>query len=444
MTAVVGILNKRGIAIAADSAVTITRDRKEKIENSANKMLRMSDVCPISIMIVGSASFLCTPWDIIVRRYRQKRGNTHFPTVQACIDDFISYMTTEKIFFPEEIQRNILNNTLDTFWSEVVCRVPDININKKRVVTNKKQILHAFHRRIESGIKCFQESAPLPMFKDYTIRLFKNYLGSMVDELFAKYTVNLASFSIDFDEDIMISDEYTADILSEIKELFIEGFFSYMTYGFKDGQTHLIFSGYGNEEEYPVMIRVMVSHGFDNRICYYINPEDVHVISDTNPVAICPYAQKDIMEALLTGIDQYFFSEICLRFEKMFNEITDQISIDYMLEEDDTEEIDAILNKVKSSDLIRQFKKYGYRIQEEERRQWLKALHDYSLQDMAHLAENFISMTSFERHMTFSQEGVGGPIDLAVITKNNGFTWLNRKSWYHHKDVGGRYGKFGV
>ena len=77
----------------------------------------------------------------------------------------------------------------------------------------------------------------------------------MVDELFAKYTVNLASFSIDFDEDIMISDEYTADILSEIKELFIEGFFSYMTYGFKDGQTHLIISGYGNEEEYPVMIR---------------------------------------------------------------------------------------------------------------------------------------------------------------------------------------------
>ena len=73
-----------------------------------------------------------------------------------------------------------------------------------------------------------------------------------------------------------------------------------------------------------------------------------------------------------------------------------------------------------------------------------KALRNYSIQDMAHLAENLIAMTSFERHMTFSEEGVGGPIDLAVITKNNGFTWLNRKSWYHHKDVGGRYGKFGV
>jgi len=77
-------------------------------------------------------------------------------------------------------------------------------------------------------------------------------------------------------------------------------------------------------------------------------------------------------------------------------------------------------------------------------KQWLNTLCDYDLQDMAQLAENMIAMTSLERHMTFSEEGVGGPIDLAIISKNNGFTWLNRKSWYNHVDVGGRYGKFGV
>ena len=33
---------------------------------------------------------------------------------------------------------------------------------------------------------------------------------------------------------------------------------------------------------------------------------------------------------------------------------------------------------------------------------------------------------------------------LYQICKTDGFTWLNRKSWYHHKDVGGRYGKLGV
>ena len=83
-------------------------------------------------MIVGSARFFhTTPWDVIIRRYRQKRGNIQFPTVQACIDDFFSYMLTEKIFFPEEIQRNYLRICLNLSGMKFV-RVPDIpNINKK-------------------------------------------------------------------------------------------------------------------------------------------------------------------------------------------------------------------------------------------------------------------------------------------------------------------------
>lgn len=441
MTAVVGLLNKRGIAIAADSAVTITRDRKVKIENSANKMLRMSDVNPISIMIVGSAAFHYTPWDIIVRRYRQKRGHQLFPTVQACIDDFFSYMLTEKIFFPEDAQKNFLQNLLDSFWDNVVCQVPDIEINQKEAVTNKRQILSAYRKRIYSGIKYFKTLAVLPSFKDYTIDQFKDYMGSMVDDLFQTKTINLdCPF---FDKDDIPSNEYTKEIFSEIKDLFIEGFFSYVIYGYERANTQLIFSGYGHDEEYPVMIRAQVSHGFDNRISYIIHPKDVHAISDTNPVAICPYAQVDIMEALLTGIDPDLYYNVLYKSEKMFSEIAEQISSDYMMD-DDSEEIDTILKRVKCSDLIRQFKQYGNGIRETERRQWLKALRNYSVQDMAHLAENLIAMTSFERHMTFSPEGVGGPIDLAVITKNDGFVWLNRKSWYHHKDVGGRYGKFGV
>ena len=441
MTAVIGILNKRGIAIAADSAVTIQQEGEVKIENSANKMLRMSDVSPISVMIVGSAAFLGTPWDIIIRRFRQKHGKISFTSVRSCIDVFFSYMTTEKMFFPKKIQKSFLNRKLNSFWDEVVSSVPDVHISQKGEVTNKKQILRAFHARIKSGIKYFCELEILPMFKNYAIEQFKDYMGSMVDNLFRQKTLD-HDFSF-FDEYGVPSNNYSDDILLEIKDLFIEGFYYYITHGYKNENTHLIFSGYGEEEEYPVMIRVMVGHGFDNRICYKINPKDVHAISDTNPVAICPYAQTDIMRALLTGIEPNFNNSLCRKVENMFSDIVGQISFDYMMK-DDSMELDELLENVKSDDLIRQFQQYTKSIRNIEYRQWLKALHDYSLQDMAHLAENLIAMTSFERHMTFSPEGVGGPIDLAVITKNEGFTWLNRKSWYHHKDVGGRYGKFGV
>ena len=68
-------------------------------------------------------------------------------------------------------------------------------------------------------------------------------------------------------------------------------------------------------------------------------------------------------------------------------------------------------------------------------KEWEKSLKDYELQDLAALADSLIDLTGFHRILTFSQEGVGGPVDLAVISKSDGFTWIRRKNWYH-KDNG--------
>jgi hypothetical protein len=62
---------------------------------------------------------------------------------------------------------------------------------------------------------------------------------------------------------------------------------------------------------------------------------------------------------------------------------------------------------------------------------------------MASLAENLIHVTELYKKVQFQPENVGGLIDLALITREDGFTWLNRKSWYN-PSRGGQYGKFGV
>ena len=64
MTAIVGILNKKGVAIAADSASTT----KKKIINSGNKMLRISDVIPAAVMVVNNSTLATMPWEVIIRR----------------------------------------------------------------------------------------------------------------------------------------------------------------------------------------------------------------------------------------------------------------------------------------------------------------------------------------------------------------------------------------
>ena len=74
MTAVVGILNKQAVALAADSAVTIGGTNGRKIFNKANKVFTLSKRHPVGIMIYNSASFMLTPWETIIKVYRKQLG----------------------------------------------------------------------------------------------------------------------------------------------------------------------------------------------------------------------------------------------------------------------------------------------------------------------------------------------------------------------------------
>jgi hypothetical protein len=90
MTAEVGILNSQGLALAADSAVTIGLGRK--IYPSANKIFMLSKYEPVGIMIYGSADLHNMPWETIIKTYRKRLGETRFDTLQEYCDNFIHYL----------------------------------------------------------------------------------------------------------------------------------------------------------------------------------------------------------------------------------------------------------------------------------------------------------------------------------------------------------------
>ncbi len=97
MTAVVGILNKHAVALAADSAVTIGGGSGRKIFNKANKVFALSKQHPVGIMIYNSASFMATPWEIIIKVYRKQLNSKSFPTLAEYQNDFIEFLRA-KIF----------------------------------------------------------------------------------------------------------------------------------------------------------------------------------------------------------------------------------------------------------------------------------------------------------------------------------------------------------
>ena len=73
MTAIVGVLNKHAVAIAADSAVTIGG---KKVFNSANKIFSLSKRAPVAIATYNNANLNNVPWEIVIKEYRKHLGDT--------------------------------------------------------------------------------------------------------------------------------------------------------------------------------------------------------------------------------------------------------------------------------------------------------------------------------------------------------------------------------
>ncbi len=80
MTAEIAILNKSAVALAADSAVTITTSQGQKIYNT-NKLFMLSKYHPVGIMIYSNAELMRVPWETIIKVYRTHLGDTPYSTL---------------------------------------------------------------------------------------------------------------------------------------------------------------------------------------------------------------------------------------------------------------------------------------------------------------------------------------------------------------------------
>jgi len=51
--------------------------------------------------------------------------------------------------------------------------------------------------------------------------------------------------------------------------------------------------------------------------------------------------------------------------------------------------------------------------------------------ELAHVASTLVNLSSFQKRVSMIEdETVGGPVDVAVITKGDGFIWVDRKHYF--------------
>lgn len=455
MTAVIGILREKCAVVAADSAVTITRDAHSKINNSANKMIRLSENDPICVMITGAGGFFYTPWDIIVRRYRQTLGDRRFDTVKEHAEDFFRFLGQNDKFFPERTSANCLNCDLIRLFLYCLSNIwfDKITMAHSGAVDN----LHVFRNSLRKIIQESNKLGRFPMFVDYDFdefsgkvdRLMRSISSVVKDEGFPSYELRMfwRNLMSERKKNYSFPDEPIKELWTEIASLLKkdvepfkngktlrtelkEALFATLTSNrrFHDRHATLVFVGYGKKEDSPSLAAADVYNGFDKKVCYRFKEENLVSITEDNPVAICPFAQDDIIHSFLDGTNtktssyrfvDYFRDEL-KESHKRFPEMSDS----------------KLAIEEASIPIMRELGRYISQQVRMNNEEWKKIILESEPTEIAAMAKNLIEMTNFNRYLTFRDEGVGGLVDLAVITKTDGFIWLNRKNRYGAIDMG--------
>lgn len=401
MTAIVAVLNKHGAAIAADSAVTL--GDTHKVINNGNKVFTLSKYEPVGIATYGNASFMGIPWEIIIKTYRKQLSEAKFPRLSDYVDDFLNYIRHSGFVSESDKDMDILNNML--FYYHIV--VNKINSNKDKILSTEN-IAAEFQKNTEINRT---DINVCPELENYSIESFKqDYKGAII-----------TFFST-------INDNFT----EEQNHIIIESFFYYFRLFINaPNVSGLVFVGYGDEEIYPSLLNIEISSFVKERI-KYINKGYKRIGLDTDAI-ITPFAQVDVCHTIIRGMTPLFYNLLHDIFQANASKI--MVAIADVL--DNNEVSKGITSQIRNLDVNAMSQQFVDSFEERKRDIYtdplLNTITVLNKEDLANLAESLVSLTSVVRRISPSEETVGGPIDIAILSKGDGFIWKNRKHYFDPK-----------
>ncbi|WP_127346236.1 hypothetical protein [Pseudidiomarina mangrovi] len=416
MTAEVAIANGSAVALAADSAVTIGG---RKIYNSAIKLFSLSKLHPVGIMIYGNANLLEVPWETLIKTCRQKLGTEKFETLEDYGDFFIKFIKDSKKYFSEDSQKSWVQGNVTAYFEMIRDELDekvhpifekDGEVDYETAYTCFRDIVIGHHQElkerelsaeIDSNFEKLVKSKYKAIFKEVAAHVFQNLKPK--PPLMAKLN-DIATFL------------HTRSIYS-------------------NGTSGIVISGFGHDEIYPSILTYEIEGVIDGVLKFRKLERKSYKVTSVNDCSIVAFAQEDMVAAFMNGMNPSVNELINVYLNHIFSRLPDLLSDEEL--EGSAVDSDTIKKKLQGdaktlhADFIDVIQKH---IREQHISPVLNMVTALPKDELAAMAESLVNLTAFKRRMTESLETVGGPIDVAVISKGDGMVWVKRKL-YFPKDI---------
>jgi hypothetical protein len=406
MTAKVAVINMQAIALAADSAVTLSTryGQSRRAFTHSHKIFELTKQQPIGVMIHGNSQFGNLPIETIIKGFHKLSHDTQYDTVDACKDDFLKFLGKADFnvsnnfmvvrmfwyFYEAMVQRTILRGVkpVDVALDDVLSKLEDVNqLPKPKQRLRRKVSLKAFRATLDE--EKIRQTISQRAFDEASFERVKSFLLSkapwsrMLKVIYSRLQSKNAA----------------------------------------DTATGMIICGFGEAQYRPHFWRGQVGGCFMGQPRVWQEADQ----SDHTIPTLIPFAQRDVIDAFIRGISDDWLSALIRSQENIVDNMLHEMAAGFELDLDSA---------------------WSVQFREKLLSSWVQGLHqrvEYATsplreslsilpkEEMALLAEALVELTSVKRRVEDDVPTVGGPTDVALISKGDGFVWIKRKYYFDEK-----------
>lgn len=401
MSVGVCIINRNGIALAADSAGTYTGNKM--FYNSINKIFSLSRKSVYGAITYGTTSIYNVSIDQVLKEFRtyldSKDPISDFFEILPLFESFINQNNSYYKYDSAETNHcNGLIKELVDEWGNRIKAVASGENAEIEIVA----ILDELKTSINNSLKVDNydiSSYIKTAYSDY----FNTLIGIVVPELNGFPTQKNNFWDC-------ICNYFNLSLINE-----------------SNNSMGLFFAGYGQSDAFPKFVHIKLYRVVGGRIKYRL----VERYEESNNHAqIVPLAQPDIILTFCKGISNRFINYIPQKVESIINSKIDTLPDTF------TDDQKNVLKSVLGSSKNEIASAIDATIQKDNVNPILDSVQLIPLPEMAFLAESLVNITSLKRTFAIdgNQQTVGGPTDVAVMSKGDGFVWIKRKHYFDKQD----------
>lgn len=404
MTAEIAVLNKDAIALASDSAVSMIGGSAPKIFPSANKLFSLSKYQPIGLMIYGNANFMGIPWETIITFYRNTIGKKQLNTLEDYVVNFTEFLEKDALLFPTQLQKKYVYRYVKSYYNLIRNNIAKEAAN---IIESKKELkIEEFKdittRHIDEEYEKLERLEYLPNLPERFIDSLVNTYNELFEDIMKEV----------FEKALLHSDK------RKLERIAINIFAKDMSSNDSEGYSGFVVAGFGEKEIFPSIEAFKFKNIADKKLIYL---KDISKkIDHDNHSQIISFGQKDMIETFVTGIDPKYKEYIKGNYKGLISYYEKYMRTKYPdIEIPNYEEVLGIyLNSMEQFSLKEHVDPFS------------RIISFLPKSELATIAETLVSLSSFKRRVTMQTETVAGPIDVALISKADGFIWVKRKRYF--------------